>query len=160
MDIWVVDDDFDAVITYASGRTLVAPAPVAQTPLPAGNTSPQGIADPPPSWTGDAPTVEYSMADIQAAGHDFASGGNVPGLRPESVAMPVDTAALVSSDVGRVSSRVGAYRSRAAEPVHSGARCVAVSEQFTAAAPVEPESAEPASALDLYFTLLPQLLLS
>lgn len=160
MDIWVVDDDFDAVITYASGRTLVAPAPVAQTPLPAGNTSPQGIADPPPSWTGDAPTVEYSMADMHAVDDNFASTGNGPGLRPESVARPVDTAALVSPDSARVSRRAGAYRNRTAEPVQSGVRCVAVSEQLTAAASVEPESAEPASALDLYFTLLPQLLLS
>jgi len=47
-DIWIVDSGTDRVYRYANGRTLAAPTLSGFFVLTAGNTNPQGIADPPP----------------------------------------------------------------------------------------------------------------
>ncbi len=46
-DIWVVDSGTDRVYRYANGRTLTSPTLTSFFQLAAGNTNPQGIADPP-----------------------------------------------------------------------------------------------------------------
>jgi hypothetical protein len=48
-DIWVVDSGTDRVYRYANGRTLTAPTLSDSFALAAGNTNPQGIADPLPA---------------------------------------------------------------------------------------------------------------
>ncbi|MFO0806214.1 MAG: hypothetical protein U0791_24185 [Gemmataceae bacterium] len=49
-DVWIVDDKTDSVFRYAgaTARTSGSQAAADQFPLASGNTSPQGIADPPP----------------------------------------------------------------------------------------------------------------
>ena len=160
MDIWVVDDTFDAVITYRSGRTLVAPAPASQIPLPSGNTSPQGIADPPPSWTGDSPTVDASTTVVQSAGDDPVTPVQSPRLRPEPRSSLAETAALAAAGTDAVSSRASAGRPRVAARMHTTKNSNVTSTDSPAAAVVLPASAQttPDSQLDFYFTLLPQLL--
>ena len=160
MDIWVVDDTFNAVVTYRSGRTLVAPVPAAQTPLPSGNTSPQGIADPPPSWTGDSPSVDASTIVDQPAGDDVVIPVQSPRLRPEPRSSLTDTAALAAAETDALSSRTSADRPRGAGRVHTAKSSTATSSDLTATAKILPASAQttPDSELDFYFTLLPQLL--
>lgn len=46
-DIWIVDSGTDRVYRYANARTLTAPTLTSFFALAAGNTNPQGIADPP-----------------------------------------------------------------------------------------------------------------
>ena len=46
-DIWVVDSGTDRVYRYANARTLTSPTLTDSFALAAGNTNPQGIADPP-----------------------------------------------------------------------------------------------------------------
>lgn len=46
-DIWIVDSGTDRVYRYANARTLTAPTLTSFFQLAAGNTNPQGIADPP-----------------------------------------------------------------------------------------------------------------
>lgn len=162
MDLWVVDDTFDAVITYRSGRTLVAPVPIAQTPLPSTNTSPQGIADPPPSWTGDAPTVDASstVAIAEPTDNHAAAPTQTSRLQPEPRSSLTETAALTAASTSNRSSRPGTVRPRAAAYVQTVTNHSATSTDVAAAAVQPPAATEPAanSQLDFYFTLLPQLL--
>ncbi len=53
MDMWIVDSSSDKVYRLANARTTVATSVAATSPfsLAAGNTNPQGIADPPPAGT-------------------------------------------------------------------------------------------------------------
>jgi hypothetical protein len=46
-DIWIVDSGTDRVYRYANARALTAPTLTSFFQLAAGNTNPQGIADPP-----------------------------------------------------------------------------------------------------------------
>jgi subtilisin family serine protease len=48
-DLWIVDSGTDRVYRYANARTLTAPTLTSFFALAAGNTNPQGIADPPAS---------------------------------------------------------------------------------------------------------------
>jgi subtilisin family serine protease len=48
-DIWVVDSGTDRVYRYANARNLTSPTLTSSFALAAGNTNPQGIADPPPA---------------------------------------------------------------------------------------------------------------
>jgi subtilisin family serine protease len=61
MDIWISDSGSDRVYRYANGRTLPAPTLTSSFSLAttAGNTNPQGIADPPP------PATEASLPDYR-----------------------------------------------------------------------------------------------
>jgi subtilisin family serine protease len=53
-DIWVVDSGTDRVYRYANARNLTSPTLTSSFALAAGNTNPQGIADPPPAgFTGE-----------------------------------------------------------------------------------------------------------
>lgn len=158
MDIWVVDDAGDFVATYKSGRTLVAPAPSAFTALDSGNFSPQGIADPPATWSGDAPTVDHSTAEPSVAEHSI---GPAHSQRPKQAtqSVPADTAALVMT-VGSTNSRKPAvHRPRTSASANTGYGSDAVSTGV-----VSPNvnhnagTAETTSELDFYFSLLPQLL--
>ena len=55
-NIWIVDSGTDKVYQYtaAAGRTCGSQAPPPRFALAAGNTNPQGIADPPPPELIDA----------------------------------------------------------------------------------------------------------
>ncbi len=73
-DLWIVDSGTDRVYRYANGRTLAAPTLADSFALAAGNTNPQGIADPtlPSLASQSPPTVPISgpgvIDDHQHAG--------------------------------------------------------------------------------------------
>lgn len=84
-DIWVVDSGTDRVYRYADGRNLAAPTLTSSFALAAGNTNPQGIADPmalpaQPSGSGDTSTTMNSTSSI-----DSASMPALDGLSPQSI---------------------------------------------------------------------------
>ena len=70
-DLWVVDNATDKVYQYAGGRSLTSGSATASATfvLAAGNTNPQGIADPP-------------AADLSAEPAPVAPAGPVEGTRP------------------------------------------------------------------------------
>jgi hypothetical protein len=65
-DLWIVDNTTDRVLQFANGRTATAPVLGASFALMAGNTNPQGIADPPPA--GLEPAVSVSVSDATTDG--------------------------------------------------------------------------------------------
>jgi subtilisin family serine protease len=83
LDIWVADSGTDRVYRYANARNLLAPTLTSSFALAAGNTNPQGIADPPPPGSSDEPLETESR---------FVANGFLPvlgqplGPRPEVVA--------------------------------------------------------------------------
>ncbi|MFM7038815.1 MAG: S8 family serine peptidase [Planctomycetaceae bacterium] len=159
MDIWVVDDANDSVVAYRSARTLIAPAPYLTTLLGSGNSSPQGIADPPPTWTGDAPTVENSSEERPAAeeGSTRPRNSGTRTLVPHG--SPDDTAALVNSGPVAVSRKITVQPQRTTAPVDATTEDHASSTAGSSTdIAVDVNGVETASVLDFYFTLLPQLL--
>ena len=66
-DLWIVDNNTDRVYQYSNavGRTSGSLAASTSFALAAGNTNPQGIADPPPS---------SGVTEALAAGCDLADG--------------------------------------------------------------------------------------
>lgn len=82
-DIWVVDSGTDRVYRYANARNLTAPTLTSSFALAAGNTNPQGIADPPPPG-GNGERLE-PVNTLSAAG--FLTGIDLPvGPQPRAVA--------------------------------------------------------------------------
>jgi hypothetical protein len=162
MDLWIVDDMNDSVLTYRSGRTLVAPAQTASAPLEAANTSPQGIADPPPYWNESATAApepvstsatpaEYSAAPAARRPVPAATAAN----SPETAGLVVgQTAATTSGEARRgvptTRQSNSALQPKTAAPVNPSD--VASNQAFTSFVPVR------TTELDLFFTLLPQLL--
>jgi hypothetical protein len=67
-DLWVVDNATDRVYRYAGGRSLTSGTAAAADSfaLAAGNTNPQGIAEPPvPAGTGESrPTVSHTATTV------------------------------------------------------------------------------------------------
>ncbi|MEY3172523.1 MAG: hypothetical protein RLZZ436_436 [Planctomycetota bacterium] len=161
MDIWVVDNASDTVVAFRSGRTLVAPTATATFALASGNFSPQGIADPPPAWDGDALVVEDFMAESRSSAEISSSPGQSYSsrLRPETQLLPVDAAALVTSSQASELRKPGARRSSTTNTRQTagnqGSAETNVVAQQTHSASIPAESV---SDLDLCFTLLPQLL--
>lgn len=98
-DIWVVDSGTDRVYRYANGRTLTSPTLTSFFQLSAGNTNPQGIADPP---AGDSlasfevfvnepstPSAQAAIANVWGAtdvGLSVADRGSISNA-PETIVM-------------------------------------------------------------------------
>ena len=162
MDLWIVDDLSDSVLTYRSGRTLVAPAQTASAPLDAANTSPQGIADPPPFWNDSVEAAVQPTTDSNTASPaQYAAAPAARRTAPASTSTtPPETAALVTGQPATTSdTRRG----------HSPTSRTPATPQLRIAAPVNPPAPTVSqidnnsipvrtTALDLFFTLLPQLL--
>ncbi|HUE74874.1 MAG TPA: S8 family serine peptidase [Pirellulaceae bacterium] len=62
-NIWIVDNYTDRVYQYdaAAGRTSGSQSPTSSFALAAGNTNPQGIADPPPPVSSEAAAIDYAL---------------------------------------------------------------------------------------------------
>jgi hypothetical protein len=76
-DIWIVDSNTDRVyqFTAAASRTSGSQSPGTSFALAAGNTNPQGIADPPAqhdNWTAAAPKQKISALDAASVQHLLA----------------------------------------------------------------------------------------
>ncbi len=100
MDIWISDSSTDRVYRYADGRTLTAPVLSSSFALGAGNTNPQGIADPPPV------AVESQLPGYQAeqiAGTELAGYPTVVDRRglQTTGSQNVELTSLVSTPVKR-----------------------------------------------------------
>ena len=158
MDLWVVDDMSDTVLTYRSGRTLVAPAQTAAAALDAANTSPQGIADPPPYWNGEAPiTTEPVSANVRDSETPAPRSASTRGSQLRPPAPADDTAALASNETAATTPRrtTQAVRRSTASANGAGIPFAPAVPEILQQSPASPATS---SELDLFFTLLPQLL--
>jgi hypothetical protein len=80
-DIWIVDSGRDQVFQYsaAASRTSGSQSPSAVFNLAAGNSNPQGIADPRPAVSqASNPTLSTGNAVVHSASARFAFSGHLP----------------------------------------------------------------------------------
>jgi hypothetical protein len=96
-DIWIVDNGTDAVYRYAGAatRTSGSQSPASSFALAAGNTNPQGIADPPPNFVGD-------------------SAKSAPPLTPTRVSVDISTETRNSAAVVKLKAREHVFDTYAA----------------------------------------------
>lgn len=166
MDIWVSDIDTNRVYRYEYGRTLAAPTLTSSFGLAAeaGNTQPQGIADPPP------PATESSLrgykSEVDSAPKSVVSSppASIPALRqstfPFSARRPEQLAASQYPPASNIPARVNKLaQMRSSRPNLTPSSSPQNTSQPTASNP-QPKSLQTnTTELDLLFADPVQLLL-
>ncbi len=109
--LWVVDSATDRVYQYdgAASRTSGSQTPSTSFALAAGNTNPQGIADPPPAT---ALLSDASVVAAESEGTDVFATWNGPAATPPSSRWDARTRESTSHRTLTSSSRVDAVMSR------------------------------------------------
>ncbi|MEY3456890.1 MAG: hypothetical protein RL215_47 [Planctomycetota bacterium] len=149
MDIWISDSSSDRVYRYANGRTLTSPLLTSSFSLAtaAGNSNPQGIADPPP------PVAEASLSGYQAEAPAPSQEAPDAPSRRVTEASPLfrrteaPTPLSIQSMADRQSSRQW-QRSSLAKKLSIGTAAAAAPSRT----PVQPSPISGSSHLDLLFS--------
>jgi len=110
-DLWIVDSGTDSVYRYTNGRTATTASPTSSVAyvLAAGNTNPQGIADPPPfdaNLVASGGLTSSSLPQV-SAGSRLVTGSTLtqPALAP-AVASPWVTNAIQSRTASELGNQV------------------------------------------------------